>query len=231
MSLGAPGGRLQRKPQHMIRAEVEWPPYAAPLESDRDLFLTLVEATGELVARRRLKFLHDYQQCGWHIERYSTTTGQRLYRVLVNQLLEFFGIDLRLAEDGEDRGRLVHVTGDTRDELVESVIAAGGGAVDERNHAISLFRRRDAGVPEKPSACVALAGILEPRRDLLEEHLFKKDEGALFQLANEFDVRHRKVDQKKHYDPVFLDWIFWWYLATIELTDRIIARQSEAVPS
>jgi hypothetical protein len=26
-------------------------------------------------------------------------------------------------------------------------------------------------------------------------------------------------------DPAFLEWIFWWYLATIELTDQIIARQ------
>ena len=24
----------------------------------------------------------------------------------------------------------------------------------------------------------------------------------------------------------FLDWVFWWYLATIELTDRILARQA-----
>lgn len=26
-------------------------------------------------------------------------------------------------------------------------------------------------------------------------------------------------------DPAFLDWIFWWYLGTVELTDRIINRQ------
>jgi hypothetical protein len=26
------------------------------------------------------------------------------------------------------------------------------------------------------------------------------------------------------YDPVFLDWIFWLYLATVELTDSLLAR-------
>jgi hypothetical protein len=31
--------------------------------------------------------------------------------------------------------------------------------------------------------------------------------------------------QRGDYDPVFLDWVFWWYLATVELTDRLLARQ------
>jgi len=26
-------------------------------------------------------------------------------------------------------------------------------------------------------------------------------------------------------DPAFLDWIFWWYLGTVKLTNRIISRQ------
>jgi hypothetical protein len=30
---------------------------------------------------------------------------------------------------------------------------------------------------------------------------------------------------------VFLDWIFWWYLATIELTDRLLYRQRTATPA
>jgi hypothetical protein len=25
---------------------------------------------------------------------------------------------------------------------------------------------------------------------------------------------------------VFLDWVFWWYLATVELTDRLLTRQA-----
>ena len=41
-------------------------------------------------------------------------------------------------------------------------------------------------------------------------------------------MRHRNQSQKSDYDPIFLDWIFWWYLGTIELTDRIIARQAES---
>ena len=72
---------------------------------------------------------------------------------------------------------------------------------------------------------MALARVLESRRPLLKRELLRKDEGALFNIANEFDVRHRTSKQQGDYDEVFLDWVFWWYLATVELTDRLVARQ------
>jgi hypothetical protein len=91
-------------------------------------------------------------------------------------------------------------------------------------HAIALFRSRGSTELDKRSAVVVLAGVLEERRVLLKEKLFRKDEGALFQIANEFAIRHSSASQQGDYDPAFLDWVFWWYLATIELTDRVLAR-------
>jgi hypothetical protein len=44
-------------------------------------------------------------------------------------------------------------------------------------------------------------------------------------IANKFAIRHRNKDEQGNYDPAFLNWIFWWYLGTVELTDRIIRRQ------
>lgn len=75
------------------------------------------------------------------------------------------------------------------------------------------------------SAIVALHLVLEERRKLLKESLLRKDEAALFQIANEFDLRHGR-EQQSDYDPMFLDWVFWWYLATVELTDRLLTRQA-----
>ena len=92
-------------------------------------------------------------------------------------------------------------------------------------HAIALFRGRDADEHDKRSAAINLAGVLEERRALLKAELVTKDEGALFEIANRFAIRHRNDTQQADYDPAFLDWVFWWYLATIELTDRILARQ------
>jgi hypothetical protein len=62
---------------------------------------------------------------------------------------------------------------------------------------------------------------------VLEQHLVRGDEGPLFDIANRFAIRHHRDDQMYGYDEAFLDWIFWWYLATVELTDRLIARMGE----
>jgi hypothetical protein len=102
-------------------------------------------------------------------------------------------------------------------------VAQNRGSRSARGRTI---RGRGATTEDKRSACVALAGVLERRRALLKEELFKKDEGALFQIANEFGLRHRAAGQKGDYDPVFLDWVFWWFLGTVELTDRLLARQA-----
>ncbi len=70
--------------------------------------------------------------------------------------------------------------------------------------------------------------MLELRRGLLKRELFAKDEDDLFQIANRFQIRHLSEQQKGEYDPAFLDWIFWWYLGTIELTNKLLRRQSAA---
>jgi hypothetical protein len=118
----------------------------------------------------------------------------------------------------------VHNPAEPRRELIVSALAPGRPAAEPVRHAIALFRARGAGREEKRSACVALAAVLEQRRRQIKTELLTKDEGALFQIANQFDVRHRNADQRADYDETYLDWIFWWYLATVELTDRLAER-------
>lgn len=78
----------------------------------------------------------------------------------------------------------------------------------------------------------ALALVLEERRyNVLTDALAKSDRGALFEIANNFHIRHQDAKQKRDYDEFYLDWIFWLYLATIELTNRVIDEQSSNVRS
>ena len=63
-------------------------------------------------------------------------------------------------------------------------------------------------------------------RWFLKTALFRDDEDALFRIANKFAIRHQDTKQRTDYDPMFLDWIFWCYLFTIELSDRLLARQA-----
>lgn len=199
-------------------------------DGDDDTLYSLVEAVGDLMARPRQRTDHPYGRCGWHYGAFSVITGRMLYRAAVNDLLNQAGSGLRLADEGEDAGRLVRVVDDDRAELVHQALAAP----DPRDqaavrHAVALFRSRSAGREEKRSAVLALARVLEDRRQLIEDSLDGKDEGALFRIANEFDLRHRGArgrgrEQQADYDVAFLDWIYYWYLATVELTDRLLAR-------
>lgn len=194
-----------------------------------DDFFGMVEVVHDLVARPRRRWLHDHNNCGWHYSAFATHPAQILYRWTVNKLLRRHGIDLELAKSGEDVGRLIHIPADGRADLVTRLARPGattGPAGDAVAHATSLFRSRTATREDKRSACIALAGVLESRRPLLKAHLLSRDEGALFQIANQFDVRHRAADQHSDYDDAYLDWLFWWYLATVDLTNQLISRQA-----
>lgn len=180
----------------------------------------------DLVARPRHRWPHSYGGCGWHYSRFAAGPCRALYRWHVDRVLARHGVPLQMAAGGEDVGRLIHVVGDDR-ELLVARVAAVGSERGTREHAVALFRGRDAAVPEKRSAILALAGLLEDRKRLLKAELLSKDEDALFNIANNFDLRHRGVNQRTDYDPVFLDWLYWWYLATLDLTDRLLTRQAD----
>lgn len=159
-------------------------------------------------------------------DKFPGNLHQILYRWTVNRLLARHGIDLQLAKSGEDVGRLVHVPADGREDLVAAAVGRPSSDGNKVRHAVTMFRSRTADSEAKRSACIALAGVLESRRPLIKAELLSKDEGALFRIANEFAIRHQDAKQHPDYDEAYLDWLYWWYLATVELTDRLIARSS-----
>lgn len=216
--------RRTRIPRLWTRARTE--------EVEQDLVYTLVEVFHDLVARPRNRKYHDYADCGWHYQDHFRPTGQAVYRWKVNELLEYHDTGLLLAESGSDRGRLIRVLSDGRGELVEDVIRTKDStSKDSVDHAIALFRKRGATRDDKRSACSALALVLEDRRTLIKENLLSGDEGLIFQLANKFHIRHRDGKQFADYGEEFMDWIFWVYLSTIELTNKILESDSPGAPS
>ena len=197
----------------------------AGTSDEPDDFLDLVEVLHDLVAQPRRRSFHGWSGCTWHYSDFSISAGRQIYRWSVNRILDASDIGLRLADEGEDRGRLVASTDEARTELTRRMAARTDESTGDRvRHAVALFRRRGVTEHDKRSACIALAGILEERRHLAKEHLHRKDEGTLFHIANGFAIRHQDARQLGAYDPMFLDWVFWYYLATVELTDRLLAR-------
>lgn len=204
-----------------------WPLEQPRLADDLDLFFDVIELLHDLVARPQARQMHRYGGCGWHHEGFEIGPGRTVYRWRVNKILEHSDLGLRLADEGDDAGRLVTVTDDTRTELVHAlVIRDDGESADQVRHAIELFRARGADRNQKRSAVAALALVLEERRhNVLADALARSDRGALFDIANNFHIRHQDAKQKRDYDEFYLDWIFWVYLSTVELTNRVIDEQ------
>ena len=204
---------------------LRWPLHADQLLEVDDALFDVIEVLHDLVARPRSRWFHSYGGCGWHYSQFAIEPARVLYRWRVNQLLDRSDLGLRLADDGEDVGRLVAVTDDARADLITSLASQPPSRTADRvRHGIALFRARGSTEHDKRSAILTLAGIIEERRQLLKDSLVKKDEGALFDIANNFALRHQDLKQQRDYDPAFLDWIFWWYLATIELSDNLLTR-------
>lgn len=208
-----------------------WWPKPVELADDRDSLFDLIEVLHDLVSMPRTRWMHSYAGCGYHHGSFSREAGRALYTWRVNRILNQSDLGVRLATDGEDAGRLVEITDEGRADLVQRMVQREDeGTGDRVRHAIALFRSRSATEHDKRSAVVALALVLEERRALLKAELLSKDEGSLFHVANSFAIRHQDLKQQADYDLAFLDWIYWWYLATVELTDRLLERGGAAGP-
>lgn len=97
--------------------------------------------------------------------------------------------------------------------------APAKGVTDRVEHAVRHFRRRDAGPAEWRAAVRELADVLEYLRVDVKAVMLKEDERALFDLANNFAIRHNKRDTRRDFDePAWLAWAFYVYLASIRLT-------------
>lgn len=203
-----------------------WPLTESQSGWDENTFYGLIEVFHDLVSRPRTAWWHDYGGDS-HYGNFAREPARQLYRRQINNMLATSTAPWRLADTGEDEGRLVAVTDDSRGDLVNSLVSnSRHGTADRLCHAVALHRKRDATREEKRSAVIALVGVLEERRPLLKERLFTEDERALFRIANAFAIRHNTGDQQGDYADDFLDWMFWWYAATVELTERLLARES-----
>lgn len=213
--------------QH-LDTDLPWPLDPSALIDNRDLFYDVVEVLHDVAARPRDGWEHNYGECGWHGKQFDSTSGRTVYRWRVNKLLGRYAVKLRLADDGDEVGRLVATTDDVRNDLINTAITRATPSVDRVQHGVEQFRKRGATRTDKRAAARDLADVLELRRkSVLTEALTKTHAGELFHIANKFDIRHYAEDQKADYPDYYLDWIFWLYLATIELTDNIIDEQPE----
>lgn len=183
-----------------------------------------IEVLHDISARPTTRWYHEFSGCGWHPDNFDRASGAAIFRWSINRVLDKSSLGLRIATEGGDIGRVTKVMPNGLEDIVAAAAEINVAIKTDVSHAITMFRQHGASREDRRMAVVELAGVLEANRTLLKKNLLTKDESALFQIANKFDLRHRDVDQQSDYADEYLDWLFHWYLATVELIRQLSER-------
>ena len=164
---------------------------------------------------------HQYNQCGWHYTKFDPRAGREIFRQEMNDILADYGRGFELSTNGE----ILTLAEDEFAPMLSAEIPHPDSTnVRDRIEAAKLKYRRRA-LAERKDAVRDLADVLEFLRAEAKSVLTSKDEADLFQLANNFGIRHHRKDQKTDYDSsIWLSWMFYYYLATIHACIRLIAK-------
>jgi hypothetical protein len=149
-------------------------------------------------------------------------TAQEEFRNEINNLLGKYNGGFKINEYGDiikslENGFefLVHKKLPTDDEKI----------IQRVNQAINDYRDRKSSVPKRTGAVRHLADVLEGLKAKAELKITKKDESDLFHIVNAFGIRHNNEKQQNDYDKdIWLDWMFYYYLATIYACLHLIKR-------
>jgi hypothetical protein len=190
--------------------------------SEEDLF-DMIEFLYEHCSKPTQRRFHDYSACGWHCSEFDKMAGRAEYRERINKVLALYDKGYELSSDGEI---LELITGGVK-RLVEAKLpGADPENVTARVAAAERkFLRHRSTTDERRDAIRDLADVLEFLRPKLKAVLAKEDENELFNLLNNFGIRHHRAGQKTNYDkPIFYSWMFHHYLAAIHAAVRLIER-------
>jgi len=169
-------------------------------------------------------FYHQYVDCGWHFNTFDAQIGREKFRREVNDILRDYGGGYEISVNGEILA--------VEDDAYASLLAAPLPLTDpiniyQRVEAAKLKYRRRA-LSERKDAVRDLADVLEFLREEAKSVLHSKDEADIFNIANNFGIRHHNKTQKTIYDTsIWLSWTFYYYLATIHACVRLIERSKK----
>jgi len=197
-----------------------WPLSRAARGEPEEWLFTLVEFAYRNVSKPTDTWYHDWDQCGLHVTRSDAALGAQEFRERANSLLSRYERPLELRADGE-----IWESAPTGLESIEPPLT-GQEPIDDRvQSAVRLFRHHSASEDDKRHAVRDLADVLEYLGKSVGTQLPSKDESDLFNIANNFGIRHHNPQQKAAYNSgIWLDWIFYSYLNTIATVTKLLTR-------
>jgi hypothetical protein len=193
--------------------------------SEDDLF-DVVELLHDYISKPVEGRYHSYNDCGWHYSTFDRLSGQEEWRRELNEYLKDYGDRYELTKDGE----IILLGPKGMDSLLEAELPEYDmrNVNDRVDAAIQQFRRSRSSLIERRDAIRNLGDVLEYLRPKVKSVL-TKDEDDLFNILNNFGIRHHNERQKTDYEErVFLSWLFYHYLAAIHASMRLIAEREKS---
>jgi hypothetical protein len=203
-----------------IRKQGLWPIHEKIQSYTEDDLFDIVEFLFLNVSKPIDGTYHSFSNCGMHWETFNRSEGQSEFVEKMNALLALYKNPYVLSNDGEILGRPEHGF----EQILEADIPTDNNNIKSRiDSAILRYRRHGSTIDDRRQAVRDLADVLEYLRPKVKSLLDKEDERDIFNLANNFGIRHHNEQQKTGYDiALWLSWMFYYYLATIHVLLRKI---------
>lgn len=209
-----------------LRKENVWP-ISRNIDSykEDDLF-DVIEFLFDTVSKPIEGYFHSWNDCGMHYSSFNKAEGRERYQKVINPLLAIYGNGFTLSEDGE------MLT--TPEQGMAQLLEADLPKLDPTNiegrvrAATILFRKQKSSLEDRKHALRDLADVLEYLKPQMQSILTSKDESDLFNIANNFGVRHHNDKQKTNYDTaVWCSWMFYFYLSTIHACVHTLEKKNK----
>lgn len=193
--------------------------------SEDDLF-DILEFHHDYCSKGIDGYYHQYNNCGYHYEEFNDKEGQQYFREQINPILKDYGHGFEISADGE----ILQLADSGLSHLFDADVPTTDkeNISNKINKAVLKFRRYKSTMDDRQESIRELVDVLEYLRPKAKEYLESKDESDLFNIANNFGVRHHNEKQKNKYDTaIWHSWMFYHYLSTIHALLRIIKKHGK----
>jgi hypothetical protein len=125
-------------------------------------------------------------------------------------------------------GQIEHTADGGLDQLIDAVLPTNDPDIAQRvAGAIALHRNRGRTEEDLRLAVRELFDVLEKLRPEVKDEMLMGDERDLFNMANNFTIRHLNEKQKGNYDSaIWHSWMFYVNLSTIHVITRLMNRKA-----
>jgi hypothetical protein len=203
-----------------VRKRDLWPIQIHSGNYSEDDFFDMIEFLFQHVSKPVSGSYHSWNNCGTHWNVFDQEAGRKEFCEKTNVALEHYEKAFELSPTGE----ILHKPENGFEPIFAAELPVSDDNVVSRvDSSILRFRRHGATIDDRRQAVRDLADVLEYLKPKIQNLLSSKDESDLFNLANNFGIRHHNDRQKTKYDAgLWLNWMFYFYLSTVHVLIRKI---------